>query len=74
MFERVIGILSEFTEINPEEMTFDTRLVTDMGLNSLDVINVIVAFEEEFGIGIGDRAISGFQTIGNIVDYLEGHV
>lgn len=74
MIEKVIEILSEFTEMKPEQMTRDIKLVADMGLNSLDVVNVVVAFEEEFDIEIPDRVIKDLQTIGNIVDYLEKHV
>lgn len=74
MIEKVIEILSEFTEMKPEQMNRDTKLVVDMGLNSFDVVNVVVAFEEEFDIEIPDRAIRDLQTIGNIIDYLESHV
>lgn len=48
--------------------------IGDMGLNSLDVVNIVVEFEEEFDIEIPDRVIKDLQTIGNIVDYLEKHV
>ncbi len=74
MIEKVIEILSEFTEMKTEQMNRDTKLVADMGLNSFDVVNVVVAFEEEFDIEIPDRAIRDLQTIGNIADYLESHV
>lgn len=74
MIEKVIEILSEFTEMKAEQMNRDTKLVADMGLNSFDVVNVVVTFEEEFDIEIPDRAIRDLQTIGNIADYLESHV
>lgn len=74
MIEKVKEILSEFTEMKAEQMSADTKLVADMGLNSFDVVNVVVAFEEEFDIEIPDKDIRGLQTIGNIVDYLESHV
>lgn len=74
MIEKVIEILSEFTEMKTEQMNRDTKLVADMGLNSFDVVNVVVAFEEEFDIEIPDRAIRDLQTVGNIADYLESHV
>ena len=80
MIEKVIEILSEFTEMKAEQMNRDTKLVADMGLNSFDVVNVVVAFEEEFDIEIPDTdaekvvAIRDLQTIGNIADYLESHV
>lgn len=74
MIEKVIEILSEFTKMKTEQMNRDTKLVADMGLNSFDVVNVVVAFEEEFDIEIPDRAIRDLQTVGNIADYLESHV
>ena len=74
MIEKVKEILSEFTEMKAEQMSADTKLVVDMGLNSFDVVNVVVAFEEEFDIEIPDKDIRGLQTVGNIVDYLEAHV
>lgn len=74
MIEKVIEILSEFTEMKSDQMTRDTKLVADMGLNSFDVVNIVVAFEDEFDIEIPDRVIKELQTIGNIVDYLEKHV
>lgn len=74
MIKKVIEILSEFTEMKPEQMTRDTKLVADMGLNSFDVVNIVVAFEEEFDIEIPDRVIKDLQTVGSIADYLESHV
>lgn len=74
MIEKVIEILSDFTEMKPEQMNRDTKLAADMGLNSFDVVNVIVAFEEEFDIEIPDRAIRDLQTVGSIADYLESYV
>lgn len=68
--EKVIGILAEFTELNKENIEEDTSLIADMGLNSLDVVNVVVAFEEEFDIDIPDRIISDFVTVKNIMEYL----
>lgn len=74
MLEKVIDILSEFTLLEKEEITKDSGLVNDLGLNSLDVINVVVAFEEEFDIEIPDSKIKELVTVGNIVEYLERYV
>jgi len=74
MINKAIEILLDFTEMKAEDITRDTRLVADMGLSSLDVVNVVVAFEDEFDIEIPDRLIKDFQTVGSIVDYLEKHV
>jgi acyl carrier protein len=71
MFEKIKEILSDFTEMEISDMTADTKLTADMGLNSLDVVNIVVAFEDEFDIEIPDRDIKNFHTIGDIVAYLE---
>lgn len=74
MIDKIIDILSEFTELSTEEMNENTELVNDMGLNSLDVVNVIVAFEDEFNIEIPDRIIKDLRTIGDILKYIEENV
>lgn len=71
MIEKVIEILSEFTEFKSEDMTKDTKLIADLGLNSLDVVNVVVEFEDEFDIEIPDENIRELQTIGDIVEFIE---
>ncbi len=71
MLEKVINILSEYTEQNRENITAQSSLTADLGLSSLDVINVVVAFEDEFGIEIPDEKIYEFDTVGDIVRYLE---
>lgn len=71
MKERIVEILLDYTEMDKTNVTEMTTLIADMGLNSLDIMNVIVAFEDEFDIEIPDRIISSFTTIGDIVNYLE---
>lgn len=74
MLEKVIDILSEFVMEEESKITEQTGLVTDLGLSSLDVINVVVAFEEAFDIEIPDHKIKELVTVGDIVEYLESHV
>lgn len=74
MTERVIGILLEYTEMEGEDIAAETNLITDMGLNSLDIVNVIMAFEDEFEIEIPEEMIPEFVTVGAIAHYLEDHV
>ncbi|MBO4653496.1 MAG: acyl carrier protein [Lachnospiraceae bacterium] len=69
MFDRTVEILSEF--VDSEEITRESALVDDLGLSSLDVINVVAAFEDEFGIEVPDRVIPTLRTVGDVVDYLE---
>ncbi len=70
MFEKVCKILSEFTETKAEEMTMETLLLSDLDMDSLDTVNAVVRFEDEFNIEVPDRVIYDFRTIGDIVNYL----
>lgn len=74
MLEKVKEILRDYTEIPSDELTPASNLVKDLNLSSLDVVNIVVAFEDEFGIEIPDRDIKGLTTVGDIVKYLEKHV
>ncbi len=71
MIERVIRILADFTTLEKDKITKESGLATDLELNSLDVINVVVAFEDEFDIEIPDQKIKELVTVGDIVEYLE---
>lgn len=70
MREKVIDILMNYTENEPEEITGETDLQADLGLNSLDVMSIIVEFEDTFGIKIPDEDITGLMTVGDIEAYL----
>lgn len=71
MLEKVKEILLNHTQVSADEIELGTDLVKGLGLNSLDVVNLIVTFEDEFGIEIPDRAIQDFVTVRDLVDYLE---
>ena len=70
MFDRVVDILSNFAVLDRDSIDEKTRLVADMSLSSLDVVNIVVAFEDEFDLEIPDELIPTFTTVGSIVDYL----
>ena len=74
MIEKVIDILVNFTTLEKKMITEKSSLVTDLGLSSLDVINVVVAFEDEFDIEIPDQKIKELVTVGDIVEYLEKNI
>lgn len=73
MKEKVIRILTNITERELAEITEDMELAADLGLNSLDVMDAIVAFEEEFQTEIPDDAIAELVTVGDVVWWLERH-
>ncbi len=73
MFNKVCEILANFTEVDISEMMPNTDLLNDLGMNSLDTIDAVVMFENEFEIEIPDRQISDFHTIADIVRYIEAN-
>lgn len=74
MLEKVKEILLKHTQVPSNEIELCMDLAKDLDLNSLDVVDLIVNFEDEFGIEIPDRAILDFVTVGDIVGYLEKRV
>lgn len=70
MFEKVKSVLAQQFELDPESITMDTNLIDDLGADSLDVVELIMSLEDEFGIAISDND-AALYTVGRIVDYLE---
>jgi len=70
MLERIVSIFCNVVEVDPESITPESDLIADLGLSSLDVVNLIVMFEQEFDVEIPDRQIMKFSTVGDVVDYL----
>ena len=73
MFAKTVELLKEYMD-DDYEITMDSDLVEDLGLSSLEVISMVAAFEDEFGIEVPDRVIPTLRTVGDIVNYLEENV
>ena len=71
MEEKVISIIAKVLEIPEERIDSKTNLVKDLELESLDLVDLIVAFEMEYGIEILDKDIKNLQTVEDIVKYIE---
>ena len=71
IFEKVRDVLAKQFEIDPDTITPDTNLVDDLGADSLDVVELIMSVEDEFGITIDDEAASTLFTVRQIVDFIE---
>jgi len=70
-FEKVRNALAKQFELDPETITAETNLIDDLGADSLDVVELIMSLEDEFGIAISDEDAAQLYTVGRIVDYLE---
>jgi acyl carrier protein len=72
MLDRIIEILTEYTDIDPADITENSEIIKDLAINSLDIMEAVTAMEDTFDIEIPDRDISKFGTVGDIVEYLNG--
>ncbi len=71
MLERIIALLSEYVVLDAQEITPETELRKDLGLNSLEFIHLVTVLEREFGVEIPEREAINFQYIGDVTAYLE---
>ena len=71
VFEKIREALAAQFEVEPESISMETSLVDDLGLDSLDVVELIVCLEDEYGVSIPDDVASTLTTVGKIVDYVE---
>ena len=71
MFEKIKNILIEEMQVDPEAITEDAELVNDLGVNSLELADLILLCEEKFDIEIDDEDIHKFITVSDVVAYLE---
>jgi len=70
MFEKVKELLVEELSVNPDDITLSAELVNDLGINSLELADLVLLCEEKFDLEISDDDIHKFVTIGDIVEYL----
>lgn len=71
MIERLTKIIRENTDSNNITINEYTALIADLGLNSLDLVNLACIVEDEFDIEIPDRAIKDFKTVGDVIAFIE---
>lgn len=73
VFEKVQKIISENLNVPLEKVTKDTHLVDDLGADSLDAVELIMALEEEYGIEVDDEAAQNMKYVRDLVNYIEEH-
>lgn len=71
MIDRLQSVVSELSGISADEITLDTNFRSDLGLNSLELVNLAVALEEEFDVEIPDREIAHIETVSDVVRLIE---
>ena len=72
-FEKVRDIVVEQLGVEADEVAIDSTFIDDLGADSLDIVELIMAFEEEFNIEIPDEAAEKIKTVQDVVTYIDQH-
>lgn len=70
--ERVVKVVCEELGVKEAEVVETASFTDDLGADSLDVVELVMAFEEEFGIDIPDDEVTSLKTVGDVVKYIDG--
>ena len=73
MFEKIKEILINEMNIEPEKIAPETELITGLGMNSLELADLIVMCEDRFGIVFEDEDLASLLTLGDVASYIEAH-
>jgi acyl carrier protein len=71
--DRVKKIVVEHLGVEPEKVTEDASFIDDLGADSLDIVELVMAFEEEFGVEIPDDAAEKITTVKDAISYIDAH-
>ena len=75
IFEKLAALIAEQFNVDEDSITMDTSFVDDLNADSVDLMDLSVALEEEFGIEeMGDEDVSGIVTVGDVVRFLQSHI
>ncbi len=70
-FEQIRALLAEHFEVDEDRITMDSDIMEDFEADSLDVVDMIMSLEDEFGIEVPDEVVETFHTVGDVVRYVE---
>jgi len=74
VFEKLADIISTRTKIKKEDITLESDFELDLKLDSLDIVELIMAIEEEFNINIPDEDIQKLKTVKDAVEYISNRI
>ena len=74
MLEKMKKVICEYSDVKAEDITPETNIRTDLGLNSLELVNMAVAIEDEFGVEIPDREALGIETVADTIEIIKKYL
>ncbi len=72
-YEKVKSLLAEQLTINPEKIAMESEIVADLGADSLDMVEMMMSMEEEFGITVDEEKAAELKTVADIVALIDGN-
>ena len=72
VFEKIKAIIVEQLDVSEEKVTLSSNIQDDLGADSLDIVDLVMSFEDEFGFEIPDDMVENVKTVEDIVKYIEG--
>lgn len=74
VFEKIKDIVAEQFGRDSEDITMDSTFIEDLGADSLDVVELIMAIEDEFDLEIDEDEAGNISTVGDVVDYIKARI
>jgi len=71
IFEKIKEALATQFDVDPEKITRDTDIMDDLGADSLDLVELIMTLEDEYGVSVTDESVYEHKTVGEIADFIE---
>ena len=71
VFEKLREIISEQLEISEELITMESDLMEDFDADSLDLVDLVMSVEDEFGVEVPEEAVENLKTVGDVVKFIE---
>ncbi len=71
MLDRIVEIIREQLNIDDVDITEDTSFKDDLGVDSLDLLELVMAFEEEYSIELNPEELEGISTVGDIMEFIK---
>ena len=71
IFEKVKNIIVDQLDVDEEKVTMNANIQDDLGADSLDIVDLVMSFEDEFDLEIPDDQVENIKTVGDVVKYIE---
>ena len=74
MFEKMKPIIAEQLGVDPDKITYDASFIDDLGADSLDMVELILAIEEEYGFEVSEEDAAKISTVGEACEYIKNAI